>query len=106
MEVRLVDMVQVRCGDKGNDSDITIFAPNEENYEFLKENLTEERIKSYFGDLVQGKVLRYEVPNVLALKLHLQGALGGGAASSLRIDNLGKTMGAALLRMKIEVPES
>ncbi|MEH7386899.1 hypothetical protein V7147_16045 [Bacillus sp. JJ1521] len=106
MEVRLKDFVQVRCGDKGNDSDITVFAPSEQIYDFLKDKLSEEHIKHFFGDMVNGKVTRYEVPNVLALKFHLQGALGGGAASSLRIDNLGKTLGSALLRMKIDLPSS
>jgi hypothetical protein len=32
--------------------------------------------------------------------------LGGGAPRSLRSDNLGKTFGAALLRMEVEVPEA
>jgi hypothetical protein len=36
----------------------------------------------------------------------LDGALGGGAAASLRSDNLGKTVGAQLLRMSIEVPDT
>jgi hypothetical protein len=33
-------------------------------------------------------------------------ALGGGGTLSLRIDAQGKTLGAALLRMEIEVSES
>ena len=36
----------------------------------------------------------------------LDGALSGGGSRSLRVDNLGKTMAAALLRMEIEVPET
>ena len=32
-------------------------------------------------------------------------ALGGGATHSLRLDSLGKSMGSAFLRMKIEVAE-
>jgi hypothetical protein len=35
----------------------------------------------------------------------MHGALGGGAPRSLRSDNLGKTHGAALLRMEIDVPD-
>jgi hypothetical protein len=50
-------------------------------------------------------VERFDLPNLLALKFVLRGALNGGAASSLRSDNLGKTIGAQLLRMHIEVDD-
>lgn len=106
MRARLRDLVQVRCGDKGNDSDVNVFAPDPETYEILKREMTAEQVKHHYGELVEGDVVRYEIPNVLALKFHLKEALGGGGASSLRIDNLGKTMASAMLRMEIEVEES
>jgi hypothetical protein len=34
----------------------------------------------------------------------MERALGGGGPRSLRSDNLGKTLGGALLRMEIDVP--
>ena len=40
-----------------------------------------------------------------ALKFVMHDALGGGGPRSLRADNLGKTLGAALLRLRIEVPD-
>ena len=43
---------------------------------------------------------------MLALKFVMHDALGGGGPRSLRSDNLGKTLGAALLRMWVEVPDS
>lgn len=101
-----MDLVQVRCGDKGNDSDVNVFAPDPQTYELLKRELTPERVKRHFGELVEGDVVRYEVPNVLALKFHLKEALGGGGASSLRLDNLGKTMASAMLRMELDVDEA
>jgi hypothetical protein len=55
--------------------------------------------------LVEGEVYRYEVPNVLALKYLCKEALGGGAPSSLRLDNLGKCFGSNLLRMEIEMDD-
>ena len=36
----------------------------------------------------------------------MQGALGGGGPRTLRADNLGKTLGGALVRMEIEVPDA
>jgi hypothetical protein len=62
-------------------------------------------VKAHFGALVQGDVERYEAPNVWALKFVMHGALGGGAPRSLRSDNLGKTHGASLLRLWIDVPD-
>ena len=62
-------------------------------------------MKVHFGALVSGEVERLEAPNVWALKFVMQGALGGGGPRSLRADNLGKTLGGALLRMRIDVPD-
>jgi len=55
--------------------------------------------------MVRGRVDRYEAPNVRALNFVMQGALGGGGPRSLRADSLGKTLGGALVRLEIEVPE-
>src|SRR4051812_35044944 len=104
-KVQLKDVAQARSGDKGNSSDISLFAPNQELYETFKKEVTAERVKEFFRGLVEGEVYRYEVPNVLALKFLCKDALGGGAPSSLRLDNLGKCFGSNLLRMEIEVDE-
>jgi hypothetical protein len=61
-------------------------------------------VKAHFGSLVLGPVERYEAPNVLALNFVLHDALGGGGPRSLRADNLGKTLGGALVRLEVEVP--
>ena len=95
----------MRSGDKGDISDLALFADDEAAYEAIREAVTAERVKAHFGDLVLGTVQRYEARNVLALKFVMHEALGGGAPRSLRADNLGKTLGAALLRMEIDVPD-
>ena len=46
-----------------------------------------------------------EMPNLNAMNFALYNALGGGATRTLNIDQTGKTMGTALLRMQIEIPE-
>ena len=95
----------MRSGDKGDICDISLFADDEAAYEALLEVVTPERVKEHFGRLVQGPVERFEARNVLALKFVLHEALGGGAPRSLRADNLGKTMGASLLRLWVDVPD-
>ena len=56
--------------------------------------------------MVRGVVDRYEARNVRALNFVLHGALGGGGPRSLRADNLGKTLGGALVRLEIDVPDA
>lgn len=104
-KVQLKDVAQARSGDKGNSSDISLFAPSQELYEVFKREVTAERVKEFFTGLVEGEVHRYEVPNVLALKFLCTEALGGGAPSSLRLDNLGKCFGSNLLRMEVEIDQ-
>jgi hypothetical protein len=103
--LQLAKLAISRSGDKGNISDISLFAKNSQIYELIKNEVTPERMKEHFSGLCTGKVERYEVPNVLALKFVLHDALGGGSASSLRMDNLGKSLSAALLRMEVDVPD-
>jgi hypothetical protein len=103
--IQLRDLCGVRSGDKGDISDLALFADDEAAYQAILAEVTAERVKAHFGSLVLGAVERYEAHNVLALKYVMYDALGGGAPRSLRADNLGKTLGAALLRMEIEVPD-
>ena len=103
--IQLRDLCGVRSGDKGDVSDLSLFADSPEAYEVIRAEVDADRVKAHFGDLVRGDVERFEVPNVWALKFVMRDALGGGGPRSLRADNLGKTLGAALLRMRIDVPD-
>jgi hypothetical protein len=104
--IQLRDLCGARSGDKGDISDLSLFADDQDAYEAIRAEVTAERVKAHFGALVTGEVERYEAANVWALKFVMHGALGGGAPRSLRSDNLGKTHGASLLRMWIDVPDA
>jgi hypothetical protein len=104
-QVRLRDMCGARSGDKGDISDITLFADDDDTYRALVEHVTAERVAAHFGDLARGPVERHLVPNVLAIKFVLHGALGGGSLS-LRSDAQGKTHGMSLLRMWVDLPDA
>ena len=103
--IQLRDLCGARSGDKGDISDVSVFADSEEAYDALLAVLTPEVVKAHFGSLVRGAVERFEARNVLALKFVLHDALGGGAPRSLRADNLGKTFGGAILRLWVDVPD-
>jgi hypothetical protein len=93
-----------RAGDKCDIANVALFAPDEAIHALIRSEVTAERVKAHFGSMVRGPVERYEAPNVLALNFVLHDALGGGGPASLRADNLGKTLGGALVRLEIEVP--
>jgi len=106
VKVPLSRIAHGRSGDKGDICNIGMIAYDSRHYSLLVRELTAERVKTFFGDFVKGKVERFELPNLAALNFLLYEALDGGGTLSLRIDAQGKTMSAALLRMEIEASEN
>ena len=104
--IRLHELCGYRAGDKGDIANIALFADDAEVFEVIRAEVTADRVKTHFGSMVTGRVLRYEAANVLALNFVLHGALGGGGPRSLRSDSLGKTLGGALVRLEIDVPDA
>jgi hypothetical protein len=98
----LKDVAHARSGDKGNISNICLFARDPKDYELLRAQVTAEKVKEHFRGIVFGEVTRYEMPTLGGFNFVMKEALGGGATQSLRLDTLGKTMASALLRMKID----
>ena len=105
MKIPLAQIAHARSGDKGDTANIGVIAYRETHFPILAREVTAERVKAFFGSMVQGEVERFELPNIGALNFLLHRALGGGGTLSLRVDAQGKTLGAALLRMEIEVDE-
>jgi hypothetical protein len=103
VRMKLSEIAHTRSGDKGDTCNIGVIAKEDRFYPVLVAQVTAERVKAHFGDRVQGAVERFELPNLGALNFLLHGALGGGGTVSLRIDAQGKTFGAALLSMDIDV---
>jgi hypothetical protein len=103
---QLRELCGYRAGDKGDISNVAIFANDQEVYDVIVREVTAERVRAHFGAMVRGNVVRYEAPNVLALNFVMSEALGGGGPRTLRSDNLGKTLGGSLVRMEIEVPDA
>lgn len=103
--VELKEIAYARSGDKGNSVNIGVIAYTPEGYKLLETYLTTEVVASYFADLSPTKVVRYELPNLLALNFILEGALGGGGSLSLRLDSQGKALGQTLLQLKLTIPE-
>lgn len=106
MKISLLQLAHARSGDKGDTANVGIIALKEEYYPVLVREVTEERVKEHFGEIVKGSVERFELPNLHALNFLLHESLGGGGTLSLMTDAQGKTFSTALLRMSIDVPDS
>lgn len=103
-QVPLVQLAWARSGDKGDHSNIGVIARRPEWLPWLRGQLTPERVKQWLAHLVQGEVVRYDVPGIHALNFVCTQALDGGGMASLRNDPLGKGMGQILLAMPVRVP--
>ncbi|WP_395058870.1 hypothetical protein [Polaromonas sp.] len=104
-KVRLADLAHARSGDKADWVDFGLFAWNAGGYAVLAREVTTQRVTDHFAPWLPGKIECWYLPNILAIKLVLHDALQGGGARNLRLDNLGKSMAAALLRMEINVSD-
>ena len=105
MRVSLGRIAIARSGDKGDTANIGVIALDETAYPVLVKEVTADRIKQHFMNICHGEVERFELPNLGALNFLLHESLGGGGTVSLMLDAQGKTFGATLLSMEIEVPE-
>lgn len=99
--MKLREIAHSRTGDKGNISNISLIAFKDEDYKLIKERVTEEIVKEWFKDIVQGEVTRYELPNLSAFNFVMTGALGGGVTKSLAQDMHGKSLSSKLLDLDI-----
>ena len=104
-EVPLARIAHGRSGDKGDTLNCGIIARRPEYYQLIADQITAERVKKHFADLCKGTVVRYDLPKIHAFNFVLTQCLGGGGTVSLRIDAQGKTYAAALMRIKVAVPD-
>ena len=96
------DIAHARAGDKGNTSNISVWAYDPKDYPLLKRQLTAERIKSAFPKLITGTITRYEMDNLHGMNFVMLDALEGGVNTSLNLDSHGKSFSYLILSLPIE----
>lgn len=106
MKVELLKLAHARSGDKGDTANVGIIALKDEFYPILVREVTADKVKRHFGEIVKGSVERFELPNLNALNFLLHESLGGGGTLSLMTDAQGKTFSTALLRMTVELSDA
>ena len=103
MKQKLYEIAHSRAGDKGNTLILSLIPYDEKNYTLLCKEVTAEKVKEHLKEIVQGEIVRYEMPNISALQFVCQQALSGGVTTSLVMDTHGKTLSYALLEMEIDL---
>lgn len=101
----LREVAFTRSGDKGDISNIGVVPYRAEDLGWLKEQVTEDRVRALFAGLVQGRVTRYELPGISALNFVLENALSGGVSRSLNLDAHGKSWASLMLSLSIQPPD-
>jgi hypothetical protein len=99
--MKLREIAHSRTGDKGNTSNISVIAFDEQDYPLLERHVTAERVKAHFAEIAHGEVTRYELPKIGALNFVLRDALGGGVTRSLALDAHGKGLSSAILDLDL-----
>ena len=82
--VRIGAIATGRAGDKGDVLDLTLVAYNASDYAALERLVTAAEAARALHRAVPGDVIRYELPNLRALKFVAPAALPGGVHASLR----------------------
>lgn len=100
---RVYDLGHSRAGDKGNTSNVSVIAYDDDSWRILSRELTSERVMNAYAHIAKGPVTRYELPRLRALNFVIENALGGGVTRSLAQDMHGKSLSTLILT--IELPD-
>jgi hypothetical protein len=101
--VPLRAVAHARAGDKGDVSNVAVFAYEPADYGLLRRTLTAARVRDEFAPLGADGVTRYELPTLGGLNFVVEGTLDGGVTSSLRAEPHGKSLSFLLLRIELDV---
>lgn len=104
--VLLHALAHARSGDKGNHSNIVVFAYRPELYPLLVAQVTPERVAELFASRSPTAVRRYLLPKLHGFNFVLENVLDGGVNESLNLDMHGKSLSFLLLSLELWVPES
>lgn len=104
LETLLHDVAHARSGDKGNHSNIALFAYRVQDYPMLVDQVTEARVTRWFATRRPSSVRRFLLPNLWGMNFVLEDVLDGGVNDSLNLDMHGKSLSFLLLMQSIVVP--
>lgn len=104
--VALREIASARAGDKGDISNVSVWAYDARDYPAIKAQLTAARVKAAFPGLIRGEVQRYALDHLAGLNFVMHAALEGGVNASLNLDAHGKSFSFLLLDLEIDLREA
>jgi Acyclic terpene utilisation family protein AtuA len=106
VEVTLGEIVHARSGDKGGDANLGVWIHARDAWEWLESTLTVDELRRLLPETRDLPVTRYELPNLGAVNFVIEGLLGAGATSTLRLDAQAKALGEWLRSRTTKVPRA
>jgi hypothetical protein len=99
-------LVGARSGDKGGSANVGLWADSEPVAEWLAAALDIDLFTLLLPEVAPFTVTRHPLPNLRAVNFVVEGFLGWGVASNLRLDTQAKGLGELLRSRQVKVPQS
>lgn len=93
-----------RSGDKGGSANIGLWVRSDDEYAWLDEMLSVDKLKELLPEVADLTVHRYPLPNMRAVNFVIEEVLGRGVAENVRFDPQAKGLGEWLRSRVVAVP--
>jgi hypothetical protein len=97
-------LAHARSGDKGGNSNVGIWVPDERAWPWLRDTLSTDELKRLIPETKDLDVVRHAFPHLRAVHFVLRGLLGTGGSSNLRVDPIGKAIGEYIRARHVDIP--
>jgi hypothetical protein len=101
--MKLREIAHGRAGDKGIVINISVIAFDVRDYPRIAREVTAQRVRDHLADLIEGEVIRYELPHLGALNFVVERPSGSGVTQTLALDAHGKSLSSALLNLDLDI---
>ncbi|MCW2690550.1 MAG: exopolyphosphatase [Mycobacterium sp.] len=95
-----------RSGDKGGSANVGLWVRTEEQWRWLANTLTVDKLRELLPETTDLAVTRYLLPNLRAVNFVIEGILGQGVSYQARFDPQAKGLGEWLRSRQVDIPES
>lgn len=104
--LQLGELFGARSGDKGGTANVGVWARSAAAWEWLREELTADRLRALLPETATLDITRVELPNLRAVNFVIDDILGEGVAYGARFDAQAKGIGEWLRSRHVAVPEA
>ncbi|OBA68783.1 exopolyphosphatase [Mycobacterium sp. 1554424.7] len=95
-----------RSGDKGGSANVGVWVRTDDQWRWLANTLTVEKLKELLPEAADFEVTRHVLPNLRAVNFVIDGILGQGVAYNARFDPQAKGLGEWLRGRHLDIPET